>query len=137
VAERVAGRRRPRIACLEWLDPIFNAGHWVPEQVQIAGGEDVLGEPGARSRAIAWEDVVRARPDLVIAMPCGWDAARAAREAAGLPSVGDARVVGVDGAAFFSRPGPRLIDGAELLASIFHPDAVSAPDGAIAVLVNA
>jgi iron complex transport system substrate-binding protein len=71
----------------------------------------------------------------VIAMPCGWDAARAAREAVTLGPIGTARVVGVDGAAYFSRPGPRLVDGVELLASIFHPDAVRAPDGAMAVPV--
>jgi iron complex transport system substrate-binding protein len=133
----VAGLPRPRVACLEWLDPLFNAGHWVPEQVRIAGGEDVLGTAGARSREIGWGDVVAARPAIVIAMPCGWDAERAASEATRLGSLRDARVLGVDGAAFFSRPGPRLVDGVELLASIFHPDAVAAPDGAIAVRVSA
>jgi iron complex transport system substrate-binding protein len=132
----VAGLRRPRVACLEWLDPLFNAGHWVPEQVRIAGGEDLLGTAGARSREIGWNDVLAAYPEIVIAMPCGWDAKRAAIEAARLGSVDGARVLGVDGAAFFSRPGPRLVDGVELLASIFHPDAVSAPDGAIAVPVG-
>jgi iron complex transport system substrate-binding protein len=136
VTRRVAGLSRPRVACLEWLDPLFNAGHWVPEQVRIAGGEDVLGTAGVRSREIGWDDVLRARPEIVIAMPCGWDARRAATEAVRLGSVGDARLLGVDGAAFFSRPGPRLVDGAELLASIFHPDAVSAPGGALAVPVT-
>ena len=135
VTRRVDGLSRPRVACLEWLDPLFNAGHWVPEQVRIAGGEDVLGTAGARSRVIDWDDVVASRPEILIAMPCGWNAPRAAAEAAGLGSVGGARVVGVDGAAFFSRPGPRLIDGVELLASIFHPDAVIAPEGAIAIAV--
>ncbi|TMC45778.1 MAG: cobalamin-binding protein [Chloroflexi bacterium] len=133
----VAGLPRPRVACLEWLDPLFNAGHWVPEQVRIAGGEDVLGAAGARSREIGWGDVVAARPAIVIAMPCGWDAERAASEATRLGSLRDARVLGVDGAAFFSRPGPRLVDGVELLASIFHPDTVASPDGAIAVRVSA
>lgn len=136
VESLVAGLRRPRVACLEWLDPLFNAGHWVPEQVRIAGGDDVLGRAGARSREIGWDDVLAAHPEIVIAMPCGWDAKRAAIEAARLGSVGGARVLGVDGAAFFSRPGPRLVDGVELLASIFHPDAVSAPDDAIAVPVG-
>jgi iron complex transport system substrate-binding protein len=134
VEARVAGLARPRVVCLEWLDPLFDGGHWVPEQVRIAGGEDVLGTPGARAREIEWDDVIAARPDIVIAMPCGWDAARAAREAEALGPV-RARIVGVDGAAYFSRPGPRLVDGVELLASIFHPDAVRAPDGALAVLV--
>lgn len=136
VEERVAGRRRPRVACLEWLDPLFNAGHWVPEQVRIAGGDDVLGTEGARSREIEWDDVRDARPEIIVAMPCGWDAERAAIEAAGLGSIDDARVLGVDGAAYFSRPGPRLVDGVELLASIFHPDAVAAPSGALAVPVG-
>ena len=136
VADRVRGSRRPRVACLEWLDPPFNAGHWVPEQVRIAGGEDVLGEPGQRSREIAWTDVHAARPEIVVVMPCGWDAQRAAREAAAMTLVGGgARVIGVSGAAYFSRPGPRLIDGIELLASILHPGRVAAPDGAIAIAV--
>ena len=135
IEERVKGLPRPRVACLEWLDPLFNGGHWVPEQVRIAGGEDVLGVAGARSREIVWDDVIASRPEIVIAMPCGWDAARAAHEAAALGPVGTARTVGVDGAAYFSRPGPRLVDGVELLASIFHPDAVSAPAGAMALRV--
>ncbi len=135
VEARVAGLARPRVACLEWLDPLFNGGHWVPEQVRSAGGLDVLGTAGARSREIEWGDVIAARPEIVIAMPCGWDAARAAREAEALGPIPSARIVGVDGAAYFSRPGPRLVDGVELLASIFHPDAVKAPDGAIAVPV--
>ena len=136
VEESVAGLPRPRVACLEWLDPLFNGGHWVPEQVRIAGGEDVLGTAGARSREIGWNDVVAARPDIVVAMPCGWDARRAAREAEALDPIRAARIVGVDGAAYFSRPGPRLVNGVELLASIFHPDAVGAPAGAIAVRVS-
>jgi iron complex transport system substrate-binding protein len=136
VAERVAGQTRPRVACLEWLDPLFNAGHWVPEQVRNAGGEDVLGNPGARSREISWDDVAAAHPQIVIAMPCGWDAERAAREAEALGEVAGARVFGVDGAAYFSRPGPRLVDGAELLASILHPGLVAPPDGAIAIAVR-
>jgi iron complex transport system substrate-binding protein len=135
VEARVAGLARPRVACLEWLDPLFNGGHWVPEQVRSAGGLDVLGTAGARSREIEWGDVIAARPEIVIAMPCGWDAARAAREAEALGPIPGARIIGVDGAAYFSRPGPRLVDGVELLASIFHPDAIRAPDGAIAVPV--
>ena len=135
VEARVAGLARPRVACLEWLDPLFNGGHWVPEQVRSAGGLDVLGIAGARSREIEWGDVIAARPQIVIAMPCGWDAARAAREAEALGPIPSARIIGVDGAAYFSRPGPRLVHGVELLASIFHPDAVRAPDGAIAVPV--
>jgi iron complex transport system substrate-binding protein len=136
IETRVAGLARPRVACLEWLDPLFNGGHWVPEQVRIAGGLDVLGTAGARSREIGWEDVIAARPGIVIAMPCGWDAARAAHEALALDPIGDARVIGVDGAAYFSRPGPRLVDGVQLLASIFHPGRVAPPDGATAIGVG-
>jgi iron complex transport system substrate-binding protein len=135
VEARVAGLARPRVACLEWLDPLFNGGHWVPEQVRSAGGLDVLGTAGARSREIEWGDVIAARPEIVIAMPCGWDATRAAHEAEALGPIPGARIIGVDGAAYFSRPGPRLVHGVELLASIFHPYAVKAPDWAIAVPV--
>jgi iron complex transport system substrate-binding protein len=135
VAERTHGRPRPRVACLEWLDPPFNGGHWVPEQVRIAGGIDVLGEPGERSREVKWDDVRAARPEVVVAMPCGWDAERAARAAEAMPEIAGARVFGVDGAAYFSRPGPRLVDGAELLASLLHPDLVAPPEGATAVAI--
>jgi len=136
VEKRVAGLRRPRVACLEWLDPLFDAGHWVPEQVRIAGGVDVLGTAGARSREIGWDEVIAARPEIVVAMPCGWDAPRAAREAEALGDLVGARMFGVDGAAYFSRPGPRLVDGVELLASIFHPGRVAPPDGASAIGVG-
>ena len=133
VGAGVEGAPRPRVACLEWLDPLFNGGHWVPEQVAIAGGEDVLGRAGDRSREIGYDDLVAARPEIVIAMPCGWDATRAAREAERLERIAGARVFGVDGAAYFSRPGPRLVDGVELLASILHPDRVAPPTGALAI----
>jgi iron complex transport system substrate-binding protein len=131
-ARAVEGRRRPRVACIEWIDPPFNGGHWVPEQVRIAGGRDVLGTPGARSREIRWDEVRAMRPDVVVVMPCGWDVRRATNEAAAIPDLG-ARVVAVDGNAYFSRPGPRLIDGVELLASILHPGVVAAPAGASAI----
>jgi iron complex transport system substrate-binding protein len=133
VEAAVRGAKRPRVACLEWLDPLFNGGHWVPEQVAIAGGIDVLGRAGERSREITYDDVVAARPEIVVAMPCGWDAKRAASEADRVGHIGGARVFGVDGAAYFSRPGPRLIDGIELLASVLHPNRVTAPPGALAI----
>jgi iron complex transport system substrate-binding protein len=136
VAAAAASRERPRVACLEWLDPPFNGGHWVPEQVAIAGGIDVLGKAGERSREIGYDEVAAADPDIVIAMPCGWDAERAAREAEGIPPLPRAQVFGVDGAAYFSRPGPRLVDGIELLASILHPGSVAAPSAALAVGVR-
>jgi len=136
VHEAVVGRARPRVACIEWVDPPFNGGHWVPEQVALAGGADVLGEPGARSRELAWDEVRAARPDIVVVMPCGWDARRAEQEARAIPDL-RARVVAVDGNAYFSRPGPRLIDGIELLGSLLHPGAVAAPVGAAVIAVRA
>ena len=126
---------RPRVAALEWFDPVYVAGHWTPELIELAGAEDVLGKAGEPSRVVSWEEVASAEPQIVVAMPCGWDAPRAAREAEALGPIRGARIVGVDGAAYFSRPGPRLVDGVELLASIFHPDSVTAPAGASAVRV--
>jgi iron complex transport system substrate-binding protein len=122
----VRGARRPRVAALEWLDPPFAAGHWTPQLIDYAGGEDVLGLPGERSEERSWEEVEAARPDIVVAMPCGYDAELAHREAEmhrdELVSVGAGEVVAVDAAAYFSRPGPRIVDGLELLASIIHPE---------------
>jgi iron complex transport system substrate-binding protein len=134
----VRGAARPRVAALEWLDPVFVAGHWTPQLVEMAGGEDVLGFAGEPSRVATWEEVAAAQPEIVIVMPCGYDAARAlveAEEFAGrLRSVGADQVVAVNASAYFSRPGPRLVDGLELLAHILHPDRVpSAPAEALAV----
>jgi iron complex transport system substrate-binding protein len=138
----VAGAPRPRVACLEWLAPVFNAGHWVPEQVALAGGHDVLAEPGARSHELTVADVAAADPDIVVLMPCGFDAERAVRESAALAAdpgwdalraVREGRVFAVDGNAYFSRPGPRVVDGIELLASLLHPDRATAPHGARAI----
>jgi len=136
VRHAVGDRERPRVACIEWVDPPYSGGHWVPEQVHLAGGADVLGEPGARSRELTWDDVRAARPDIVVVMPCGWDAPRAEREARAIPDLG-APVVAVDGNAYFSRPGPRLIDGIKLLASLLHPGVVPPPDGAAAIALRA
>jgi iron complex transport system substrate-binding protein len=126
---RVAARKargRPRVAALEWLDPPFAAGHWTPQLVEYAGGEDVLGFPGENSEETTWQAVRAAQPDVVIVMPCGYDAEIAHREAEmhrdQLAAVGAGEVVAVDAAAYFSRPGPRLIDGLELLAAILHPE---------------
>ena len=131
VAEVAAGDEPPRVACLEWLDPIFVGGHWVPQMVELAGGEDVLGLPGERSRVAEPEELAAARPHVVIAMPCGYDAERAAGEvrdhAELVAGLGADRIVAVDAAAYFSRPGPRLVDGVELLAHVLHPDRVEAP----------
>jgi iron complex transport system substrate-binding protein len=122
----IRGARRPRVAALEWLDPPFAAGHWVPQLIEYAGGEDVLGFPGEKSEETTWETVEAAQPDVVIVMPCGYDAEIAHREAEmhrdELARVGAGEVVAVDAAAYFSRPGPRIIDGLELLAHVLHPE---------------
>jgi iron complex transport system substrate-binding protein len=131
-------RRRPRVAALEWLDPPFAAGHWTPQLIDYAGGEDVLGFPGERSEERTWDEVGISQPDVVIVMPCGFDAELAYREAEihreQLAAIGAGEVVAVDAAAYFSRPGPRIIDGLELLAHILHPELVAdAPAQAVAV----
>jgi iron complex transport system substrate-binding protein len=120
--------RRPRVAALEWLDPPFAAGHWTPQLIEYAGGEDVLGFPGEHSEERSWDEVRAARPDVVVVMPCGFDAELAYREAEmhreELVAIGAGEVVAVDAAAYFSRPGPRLVDGLELMAHILHPGLV-------------
>jgi iron complex transport system substrate-binding protein len=126
----VAGARRPRVLGLEWLAPPFVSGHWVPEMIALAGGEDVAGRPGARSRTAGWDEVRALRPEVVVVMPCGFDATTALRETEAhrddLASLGARAVHAVDAAAYFSRPGPRLVDGVELLAHLLHPDRVPA-----------
>src|SRR5436305_287208 len=124
----VRGARRPRVAALEWLDPPFAAGHWTPQLIEYAGGEDVLGFPGEHSEELPWMAIRAAQPDVVIVMPCGFDAEIAHREAEmhreQLAAVGAGEVVAVDAASYFSRPGPRVVDGLELLAHILHPEVV-------------
>jgi iron complex transport system substrate-binding protein len=124
----VRGARRPRVVALEWLDPPFAAGHWIPQLIEYAGGEDALGFAGERSEERSWEEVAAAQPDIAIVMPCGYDAEIAHREAEmhrdELASLGAGEVVAVDAAAYFSRPGPRIVDGLELLAHIIHPELV-------------
>jgi iron complex transport system substrate-binding protein len=130
VEEAVDGARRPRVAALEWLDPVYVGGHWVPQMIELAGGEDVLGLPGERSRTAEWSEVEAVAPEVVVSMPCGYYAEQAAAETMRwrrhLSHVG-ARVVAVDAAAYFSRPGPRLVDGVELLGHLLHPELVPAP----------
>jgi len=127
-----------RVAALEWLDPIYVAGHWTPQLIEYAGGVDVLGMPGESSQRRSWEEVAAARPEVVVVMPCGYDAERAAEEAYEyadeLDELGARRVVAVDASAYFSRPGPRLIDGLELLTHVLHPDRLpGAPAGLIEI----
>jgi iron complex transport system substrate-binding protein len=123
--------RRVSVVALEWLDPPFAAGHWTPQLISYAGGEDLLGLPGENSEERGWEEIVAVSPDIVIVMPCGYDAEIAHREAEmhrdQLAAVGAGKVVAVNAAAYFSRPGPRLIDGLELLAHILHPELVPDP----------
>jgi len=130
----VADAAAPRVAALEWLDPPFVGGHWVPQMIELAGGEDPLGRPGERSRTASWEEIERAQPEVVLSMPCGFYAERAVEEALAarghLARLGAGRIVAVDAAAYFSRPGPRLVDGLELLAHVLHPDRVDPPPDA-------
>jgi iron complex transport system substrate-binding protein len=131
----VRAQARPRVVALEWLDPVYIAGHWTPQLIELAGGEDVLGMPGEPSVSVSWETVAAAAPDVVVVMPCGYDAPRALEEASGhadeLAALGARKIVAVNASAYFSRPGPRLTDGMELLAHILHPEQVpEAPDGA-------
>jgi iron complex transport system substrate-binding protein len=119
---------RPRVAALEWLDPAFIGGHWVPQMIEMAGGEDALGFAGEKSRQASWDELRAALPQIVVAMPCGYYAEAAAHEttkqAGAVAALGAQRVVAVDAAAYFSRPGPRLVEGVELLAHVLHPDLV-------------
>ena len=135
VRGRVSALPRPTVVALEWLDPLFSAGHWVPEQVAIAGGRELIGRANARSREISLDDVVAADPDFVLILPCGFDATRAIAESrvlaadarwSRLRAVRDGRVFTLDGNAYFSRPGPRVVDGIELLASLLHDAPVRA-----------
>ncbi len=126
----------PKVLCLEWLDPLFLGGHWIPEMVEIAGGLDVLARAGEKSRRVEAKDIVMAAPEIVIMMPCGFNLARAAKEAPtitrlawwkDLPASRSARVWITDGSAYFNRPGPRLVSGLEILASIVQPERFPKP----------
>ena len=131
---------KPKVACLEWLDPLMVGGHWVPEMVELAGGENCFGEPGQSSFGIKWQQVVEAQPDYVVAMPCGFDVRRGISEVhlltdnegwETLPAAKDDRLFVVDSGAYFSRSGPRLLEGLEILAEILHPELFSGlvPEG--------
>jgi iron complex transport system substrate-binding protein len=121
---------KPRVVCLEWLDPPYVGGHWVPEMVAIAGGEDVIGVAGKPSFRVDWKQVIESRPDVIVVMPCGFDAEQAAKNLAEVklppgwetvPAVKEQRVFAVDANGYFSRPGPRLAEGVAILARLFHP----------------
>lgn len=138
VALAVAGRPRPRIAVLEWTDPLFDAGHWVPDLVEAAGASSVLGSAGSRSRAIDPGAVGRAEPDIVVVAPCGYRLPGAIELARDLHGTGvlppTAELWAVDADAMFVRPGPRLVDGVETLAAIAHPGTVTMPEGAAEIV---
>ena len=132
IAAAVAGRRRPNVAVIEWVDPPFTAGHWIPDLVSAAGGEPVAARPGAPSVPVSWADIAAAAPELIVVAPCGYhlpgaieQAEAAARALPGVP------VWAIDADGIVVRPGPRLIDGVEALASILHPGAVPARPSAV------
>jgi iron complex transport system substrate-binding protein len=128
-AKRAAGK--PRVSCIEWADPVFCSGHWVPEMVEIAGGIDALGRKGADSVRIAWDDVLQWEPEVIVFMPCGFHIEKAKEQLPhlqalprwnDLPAVRNGRVYVVDADSYFARPGPRVIDGTELLAHLIHQE---------------
>ncbi|WP_030671798.1 cobalamin-binding protein [Streptomyces sp. NRRL B-1347] len=129
VRERTAGRERPRVVAVEWLDPLWPAGHWVPEQIAAAGGEPLLAAPGEHTGPMAWDAVRAARPEVLLVLPCGFPPERTLRESdlliglpgwSELPAVRSGRVWVLDGPAYFNRPGPRVVRGAEVLAHVLH-----------------
>jgi iron complex transport system substrate-binding protein len=131
VRAAVGGASLPRVIALEWLDPPYVGGHWIPEMISIAGGEDVAGPPGLKSPEVSWGELSGLNPDVAIAMPCGWyvEASRAQALAYWdqIETLGARQVFAVDAASTFSRPGPRLVDGVELLGHLLHPDLVDPP----------
>ena len=128
-------KRRPSVACLEWIEPLMAAGNWVPELVDLAGGRNLFGEPGKHSPWLAWEAVVKANPEVIVVMPCGFDLKRTRQEMAALTSLpgwGKLRAVKrqqvflADGSQYFNRPGPRLVESLEILAELLHPESFPA-----------
>lgn len=124
--------QRPRVAVLEWFDPLYGPGHWIPELVELAGGKAGLGEAGKPSRRITWDSVIAFAPEVIVLCPCGFTLEQTVAEAeailpyrpgwTALPAVRNGRVFAVDGNAYFSRPGPRIVESLELLAGLIHPD---------------
>jgi iron complex transport system substrate-binding protein len=123
----------PRVVCLEWFEPLYVAGHWVPEMVALAGGYDMLGQKGEPSFKVEWSRIIDSRPAFILLMPCGFDVRRTVKESTplrrlegwnDLPAVKANNVYALNGSAYFSRPGPRLINGLEILARIIHPDEI-------------
>jgi iron complex transport system substrate-binding protein len=135
VRSKVHDRPRPRVLAIEWLDPPFAPGHWVPEMIELAGGENLLGTTGARSREVDWAEIAGLEADVLIVMPCGYGLEASLAEAdrfcdrlAGLAP----RAFAVDGSSYFNRSGPRVVDGIEILAGLLHPDLPDPPPAAAA-----
>jgi iron complex transport system substrate-binding protein len=138
VRDRVRDARRPRTFAMEWLDPAYSGGHWVPEMVEIAGGTEVLGQRAQKSARLTPQQIVDAQPEVIVLMPCGFSLQRTIDEYRrtamfdgwhDLPAIRQGELYAVNGSAYFNRSGPRLIDGVEILASILHPDRVQYPGG--------
>ena len=138
VRRKVHGKPRPRVYCMEWLEPAYSGGHWIPEMVEIAGGTEVLGKHAAKSARITPDQVIAAQPDVIVLMPCGFSLERTIEEYRrtpmfdgwqDLPAIRTGEVYAVNGSAYFNRSGPRLVDGVEILGAILHPDCVRYPDG--------
>ena len=128
VVAAVDQARPRRVSFLEWTEPLFCAGHWVPEMIAAAGGgEDPLARPGADSRRMTWDDVTALEPEMIVVAPCGYGLNEAITVANRLPRLTDAEVYAVDANAYFARPGPRVAEGVELLAHLFHPDLFAWP----------
>src|SRR5215211_7253697 len=133
LARRTEGVHKTRVFCMEWLDPVYASGHWVPELVKIAGGIDELGREGGESVRISWEEIAAWAPEVLVIMPCGFNLQQTMKQVWSvlgyrsspffdLPAVRNGRVYAVDANSYFARPGPRVVEGAELLAQIFHPE---------------
>ena len=136
-------KTRPRVFCMEWLDPVFASGHWVPELVKIAGGIDELGSERGESVRVSWDDVAAWAPEVLVIMPCGFNLQQTMKQIASvfessdakarvpqffdLPAVRNGRVYAVDANSYFARPGPRVVEGAELLARVIHPEIQQGP----------
>ncbi len=125
VREAVRGVMARRVVFLEWTEPPFRAGHWVPEMIAIAGGDDPLGQPGSDSLRATWEQVSKSSPEIIVVAPCGYGLEQSKAAAASIPRLPGARVLAVDANAYFARPGPRVSEGIELLAHLFHPERVA------------
>src|SRR5436190_5065278 len=136
VTAATANVERPRVLCLEWLDPAWIAGHWMPEVVELAGGTDVLGAAGERSRRASWDEIEATQPDVAVVMPCGFGLEAGLEASAALtaipqllatPAFRTGRTYVVDASSYYSRSGPRIVDGVELMARMLHPEVFGEP----------